>query len=81
VEQQIRAMSAEGFSVREIARELGLSRMRVHRMLTASPSVPAVPSSAAADGDPVVALLTPADLACLGVTAGDVVCGISVLDR
>lgn len=28
VEKQIRALKAEGFSVREIARELGLSRMK-----------------------------------------------------
>jgi Helix-turn-helix domain of resolvase len=74
VEHQIRAMRAEGFSVREIARELGLSRMKVHRKLIASPAVP-VPA------DSVLAVLTEPDRAHLGVTAGAVAGGLSKLDR
>ena len=62
MENKIRALRAEGLSVREIARELGLSRMRVHRVLSASapvPSVPAITTSVniGAD-DPVLSLLT-----------------------
>ena len=75
VEQRIRAMRAEGFSVREIARELGLSRMKVHRSLASSRPVAAVPA------DPILALLTEADLAHLGVSAADVADTLDALQR
>jgi transcriptional regulator with XRE-family HTH domain len=71
VEKRIRALRAQGLSIREIARELGLSRMRVQRVLASSPAVPLVPAdgdSASVAGDPVVSLLTDADLARLGVS-------------
>ena len=68
-------MRDEGFSVREIARELGLSRMKVHRVLMASPTVPSV------SDDPLVALLTEADVAHLGLSAADVAGGLNALQR
>jgi hypothetical protein len=64
-------MKAEGFSIREIARELGLSRIRVHRVLSASPPT----DCTAISGDPILSLLTDADLAHLGLSAADVAAG------
>jgi Homeodomain-like domain len=88
VEQQIRALKAEGFSVREIARELGLSRMKVHRVLAAPPAT-AVPVSAELSEsgqshvapDPILSLLTEADMAHLHVEAADVAAGLDALTR
>jgi DNA-binding CsgD family transcriptional regulator len=74
-------MKAEGFSVREIARELGLSRMKVHRALSASPAAPAADAVPAVSDDPIMSLLTEADLECLGVSAADLVVGLSALDK
>jgi hypothetical protein len=84
VKQQIRALKAEGFSVREIARELGLSRMKVHRMLAALPPADIGNSpniETAVPADPTVALLTEADMAWLRVSAAEVSRGLNALER
>jgi hypothetical protein len=83
VEQGIRALRAEGFSVREIARELGLSRMKVHRVLMASAAAAAdePPPVPVVSDDPILALLTEADMAWLGVSAADAAAGLDPLQR
>jgi orotate phosphoribosyltransferase-like protein len=59
VENRIHALHAEGFSIREIARELHLSRMKVHRVLMASADdMTNSPSSPAVADDPVLSLLS-----------------------
>jgi transcriptional regulator with XRE-family HTH domain len=84
MEQRIRAMRAEGFSIREIARELGVSRMRVHRVLMSQQS-PAVPTAAVAGStsvvDAVVGPLSERDLDWLGLSAAEAAGGLSALDR
>jgi lambda repressor-like predicted transcriptional regulator len=75
MEQQIRALKAEGSSVREIARELGLSRMKVHRILMASPPVPAV---GAVPADPILAEQTREYLERHGVSAAEAAAHLGV---
>jgi lambda repressor-like predicted transcriptional regulator len=78
-DQQAAGLRAEGYSFRAIAKRLGMSLGAVQRALQRAEKAPAVtPSSVAAGGDPVVALLTNDDLAHLGVSAGDV---LNALDR
>ncbi|WP_423203333.1 helix-turn-helix domain-containing protein, partial [Mycobacterium kubicae] len=64
-----------GLSIREIARELGLSRMKVHRMLASSAALPPVPA-AGLPGWPWQSDLAPGgrlDLAPVGWSRGVVV--------
>ena len=75
-EQRICAMRAEGFSVGR-SPGVGFVADEGAPVLMASPAIAAV---AAVPADPIVALLTEADMAHLG-SAGDVVGGLTALER
>ncbi len=81
MEERIRALSAEGLSIRQIARQLGINRGRVQRMLAASPPPARSGSTVVAlDSDPITSLLTAAEWARLGVSGGGAR-GLNVLER
>jgi hypothetical protein len=71
---------SRGESVRQIAAAMELSKSYVHKILARLRSVPDQPVGDGC-GDPIVALLTDADLAHVGVSAADVSSGLSALER
>ena len=82
MEERIRALSAEGLSIRQIAAELRINRGKVHRVLAASTDASSGSAVAAVDTvDPILLLLTEADSAHLGFSADDVAAGLSMLER
>lgn len=69
MEERIRALSAQGLTGRQIARQLGINRGRVQRLLAASPPPARSGSTVVAlDADPITSLLTAAEWGRLGVS-------------
>jgi hypothetical protein len=80
-DRRVAALLDEGVSYRQVAAQLGMSLGGVQRAARRARELLA---SRAAVADPIVELLTPADLARLGVSAADVAAGeseLSMLDR
>jgi transcriptional regulator with XRE-family HTH domain len=81
MEERIRALRSEGLSIREVARELGINRGKVHRVLMAEPSPAAAPAASAQPADAVLGPLSERDLEWLGLSVDEATGGLNELNR